>query len=604
MNPLPRCEICPAIEREAGVRATCYPLRGNQPAAWRRGLMFTVDPSFRASDGALSPVAIPCERLRPGPTGKLFAVDATDCVSSLGRCVADLDRPGPDGFTFDQGDPETHCRNAYFAAMSTYETFRRALGRPIAWAFWTGDTHPPLRLAPFALEGLNAYYDRDRAEIGFGFGRAGEASARGDRDLLRFTALSSDVVAHEVTHALLDGLRPDYAMPVNPDVFAFHEALADVVALLSRFERSAYFGFLARRAQLDFREAGTLVSLAPEIGQIVRESGLRTLDVDWTTAERAAPGTRLPLYRDADSRPHERGGLLSSAILEAFLRAVGRRIEPLVMLAAPSGSAVARYLLEQVEEIAATTARHFLSICIRAIDYCPPAAILFSDYLRALVTADRLLAPDDRFGYREELVDAFRRRGIYPEEIDVISESELAWDVPEIPVYPIPGLSLSSLRYHRSPVIPPSAAEIRRRALALALAIDADPRLYRELGLRDPRIARTGEHISAPVITSVRPALRTGPDGYIDFSIIAEIAQDRDIAVDGRGHVRHRGGATLILDAAGTPTLIVSQRIDSEKRLQAEVEYARRAIAERWLTLEGDRYVVDRSRRRNLCAGA
>ncbi len=604
MSPLPRCEICPAIGREAGVRATCYALRGNQPAAWRRGAVFTVDPSIRAGEGALSQIAIPWERLQPGLAGKLFTVDATDCVSSLTRCIADLDRPGADGFTFDQGDPKTHCQNAYFAAMSTYETFRRALGRPVAWAFWTEEAHPPLRLAPFAIEALNAYYDRGAAEIGFGFGRADEASARGDRDLLRFTALSSDVVAHEVTHALLDGLRPDYAMPVNPDVFAFHEALADVVALLSRFERPSYFGFLARKAQLAFLDAKALVSLAPEIGQLVRESGLRTLDVDWTTPERAAPDTRLPLYRDADSLPHQRGGLLSSAILEAFLRAVGRRIEPLVMLATPAGSAVARYLLEQVEEIAATTARHFLSICIRAIDYCPPAAILFSDYLRALVTADRLLAPEDRLGYREELIDAFRRRGIYPEGIDVISESELAWNAPEIPVYPIPGLSLSSLRYHLSPVIPPSPAEIRRRAKALALAIDADARLYRALGLRDPAIARADEHISAPVITSIRPTLRMGPDGYIDFSIIAEIAQDRDIAIDGRGHVRHRGGATLILDAAGTPSLIVSQRIDGEKRLQAEVEYARRAIDERWLILEGDRYVVDKSRRRNLCASA
>ena len=38
-----------------------------------------------------------------------------------------------------------------------------------------------------------------------------------------------------MTHAVLDGMHVYFTEPTNPDVYAFHEAFADIVALLQHF---------------------------------------------------------------------------------------------------------------------------------------------------------------------------------------------------------------------------------------------------------------------------------------------------------------------------------------------------------------------------------
>jgi hypothetical protein len=92
-------------------------------------------------------------------------------------------------------------------------------------------------------------------------------------------------------------------------------------------------------------------------------------------------------------------------------------------------------LVNRLANEASKTARHVLNMCIRALDYCPPTDITFGDYLRAIITADLDLVEDDSRNYRLAFIDAFRKRGIYPEGIKTLSvESlaqplvDLAWD--------------------------------------------------------------------------------------------------------------------------------------------------------------------------------
>jgi hypothetical protein len=78
---------------------------------------------------------------------------------------------------------------------------------------------------------------------------------------------------------------------------------------------------------------------------------------------------------------------------------------------------------------ASKSAQHVLNMCIRAIDYCPPVDITFGDYLRAIITADLDLVSDDSHYYRLAFIDAFRRRGIYPEGIRTLSEDSLRYRI-------------------------------------------------------------------------------------------------------------------------------------------------------------------------------
>jgi hypothetical protein len=96
-------------------------------------------------------------------------------------------------------------------------------------------------------------------------------------------------------------------------------------------------------------------------------------------------------------------------------------------------------LAARLAETASTVAGQVLNMCIRALDYCPPVDLTFGEFLRALITADVDLVPDDPFGYRVAFVEAFRRRGIYPENVRTLSEDGLCWHRPEADTAFAPG---------------------------------------------------------------------------------------------------------------------------------------------------------------------
>ncbi len=406
----------------------------------RRLRVFAFDPaasqSLASAAIAITTVAIPWEDLQPGPRGEYIEVIDHDPSCRCFYAPVDLEDRlllSTDGLTPLERDPKFHQQMVYAVAMRTIRTFERALGRRALWspvmegrreAQYVGQ----LRIYPHALRARNAYYNPLKKALLFGYFPARPLSpGTMNPGGIVFTCLSHDVVAHEMSHALLDGMASGLASPTNGDMLAFHEAFADLVALFQHFALPHILNHQLARTRGSLRVKSYLVELAQQFGE---GSGLHG-------ALRSYLGIEPdPNAIDAATEPHTRGAILVAAIFDAFVTIYEHRVADLRRIAS-EGTGILREgelhpdLVNRLAAEASKTASQVLRMCIRAIDYCPPVDLTFGDYLRALITADMDLYPDDAYFYRPALIDAFRKRGIYPRDVRTMSPDSLSWHPPD-----------------------------------------------------------------------------------------------------------------------------------------------------------------------------
>ena len=190
-------------------------------------------------DGRILTASVPVayEDLEAGPIGhRVQVVDYDASTQTLYRPARVGEAgPAPPSDAEILNDPAFHAQNVYALVMRTLARFEQALGRRVAWGF---PAHQ-LKVVPHAFEEVNAFYAREAQSLLFGYYRGANG--------LTFMCLSHDIVVHETTHALLDGLRSRFMDPSSPDQAAFHEAFADIVALLSVFSFGDVLGALLER---------------------------------------------------------------------------------------------------------------------------------------------------------------------------------------------------------------------------------------------------------------------------------------------------------------------------------------------------------------------
>ncbi|HUQ87899.1 MAG TPA: S8 family serine peptidase [Vicinamibacterales bacterium] len=550
---------------------------------------YSIDPALttRLDTAPISQVTfkVPWETLKPGPVGEYLEVIDVDPASGCFYEPVDLDHPSilaQDGLPPSEGTPQFHQQMVYAVASLTIKNFERALGRR---SLWSPRRNPPglhpkndsyyvqrLRIYPHGLREQNAYYSPVKVGLLFGYFRAdeNEPSDHVPGGMI-FSCLSHDIVAHETTHALLDGMHRNFLKATNPDVRAFHEAFADIVALMQHFTFPEILRHQIASTQGDLRNHESL--LGELAGQFGRASGMRGA-LRYAIGEMGEDGKWRPHKVDPSEidrtfECHDRGAILVAAVFEAFLGIYGTRTADLLRLATGGSGilqpgAIHPDLVGRLAAEAAKAAQHVLTMCIRALDYCPPVDITFGEFLRAIITADTDCVPDDDMHYRIAFVEAFRRRGIYPRDLRTLSPDSLLWRTPESDeIRPSRVLQDALQRLH------PYASDF----LFSHIGDTTEPRervfhLQRELrrdfhewlkehfathaeGLNDARFLGLDPHHAFEVHTA-RFALRPTPDGDIDTQVLIGITQESSIpsdpSVPGSPLMPFEGGCTLVGD--------------------------------------------------------
>lgn len=388
----------------------------------------------------------------PGPMGEYVEVIDFDPTIKKFYEPVDLNHPyilAQDGLAPSEGNPQFHQQMVYAVAMTTIKNFEKALGRKVLWAprrvldkFKYEEYVSRLRIYPHALREANAYYSPQKKALLFGYFTAVPANASLQMPgSMVFSCLSHDVIAHETTHAILDGMHRNYNNPTNPDVLAFHEAFADIVALFQHFTFSDVLKKQIAETRGDLGSQNLLGKLAQEFGTAIGSYGsLRDAIGEFDKEGKWSPKKPdVAEYRN-ELEPHKRGSILVAAVFEAFINIYKNRVADLLRIAT-NGTGILPQgelnidLVNRLANEAAKAADHVLSMCIRAIDYCPPIDITFGEYLRAIITADIDLVADDNRDYRLFFIDAFKRRGIYPQGIKTLSVESLRYTL-EPPVSP------------------------------------------------------------------------------------------------------------------------------------------------------------------------
>lgn len=113
------------------------------------------------------------------------------------------------------------CREAALAAISVFETLYGPLRQ---WSEHLDDRKKlPININAGNI--LNAQYDLEAQSLLFYINNSPKKTT--------YSAASTDVVAHETGHALLDSIRPELIESNTLEVNAFHEAFGDCMSLLT-----------------------------------------------------------------------------------------------------------------------------------------------------------------------------------------------------------------------------------------------------------------------------------------------------------------------------------------------------------------------------------
>jgi hypothetical protein len=449
--------------------------------------------------------------IAPGPTSSRFVV--VDYDASADRVYAPTKwqervehwSQGQGEYLYDfaaaPGTRQEAQINAWATAVDTLQLFEDeyVFGREVPWAF----EGSRLRILPQAMYDANAFYSRQTKALHFGY-----FADRKNRPIK--TSLSHDIVAHETSHAILDGLRPSYLESVHPDAAGFHEYVGDAAAMLSLFRQR---DFLRQLVMLNVAQRSffnLVTELAPQVGEGLYGQADRA-------ALRSARNTLTYRQVERETDPHVRGQVLSGfafAVLEGVFQA--RLNSDLGRERGQGPQALFSALM--------TAARHTMRMLLRPIDLLPPGNITFVEYVSVVLAVDRRFFPGDGLGYRKIVERAAKTRGLHPSQHDYEYEMES-----ELPAN-------NKLRER-------DIAMIRSSRVGAYRFLDANRKNFRIPGNRDFRVVGVGTNRRA-----LGQGERAVPETIVQYLWEERVSLPHDVKSTALDHIVLRAGGTVAID--------------------------------------------------------
>ncbi|MFI0357696.1 hypothetical protein [Actinomadura sp. 9N407] len=267
--PEPRMEQLPPLLRMEGASQEAAPRAVPVPApvmVGHRFLVYKQDPSV--SQPGVRVTFVPSVVLN-GPT------DARITTQLAG--VTPVARNVNGDFIFPPDSPQFDCEHTFAVVRQTLSMYERHHGAPIRFAWNTGGNTDRITVHPRAGVDRNAFYSRTAKVLKFFF----FAPTGQTREV--FTCRSLDITAHEMGHAILDGLKPGWLGAANPpQTGGLHEAFGDLTAVFLTLSQPDQAEALVALTRANLHDKNFLSSVAEEFGKAAlnRDYGLRNADND------------------------------------------------------------------------------------------------------------------------------------------------------------------------------------------------------------------------------------------------------------------------------------------------------------------------------------
>lgn len=201
-----------------------------------------------------------------------------------------------------------NCQITTSRALNYFESIYHRFSPPLKQ--WAGNS--VLSLSPRAGKRMNAFYNRKGIFLFF----ANDPKTK----KLIFTCDSADIVAHELGHAILDAIRPDFWNLQSVETWAFHEAFADITSFVTITQSDIAIQYALQETGGNLRISNVMSRIAEEVGMSARgDSCLR----DATQRFDYISPSLIPKkadYRELSHEMHSFGRIFLSAFYELIMK--------------------------------------------------------------------------------------------------------------------------------------------------------------------------------------------------------------------------------------------------------------------------------------------